>query len=196
MFWLLSISHSSLVKLKNSRIISCFLIAGSFSSFQEAMKERKILSVILLTSLTFLLMARFTSSCNQMLCASIVSKCMLTQSCKCDLKNCTCCRDCYQCLSWLWKECCSCVGKTSFLFLFSLITSFPFFLDLCPKPNDTKNSLSKQSHYEQLEGIPGLFNALLEDSDDEKWSAFTFPVDYDTSLFGADSKDSQFYMRK
>jgi len=139
------------------------------------MKERKILSVILLTSLTFLLMARYTSSCNQMLCASIVSKCMLTQSCKCDLKNCTCCRDCYQCLSWLWKECCSCV-------------------DLCPKPNDTKNSLSKQSHYEQLEGIPGLFNALLEDSDDEKWSAFTFPVDYDTSLFGADSKDSQFYM--
>lgn len=127
MFWLLSISHSSLVKLKNSRIISCFLITGSFSSFQEAMKERKILSVILLTSLTFLLMARFTSSCNQMLCASIVSKCMLTQSCKCDLKNCTCCRDCYQCLSWLWKECCSCVGKTSFLFLFSLITSFPFF---------------------------------------------------------------------
>lgn len=71
-----------------------------------------------------------------------------------------------------------------------------YFPDLCPKPNDTKNSLSKQSHYEQLEGIPGLFNALLEDSDDEKWSAFTFPVDYDTSLYGSDTKDSQFYMRK
>lgn len=79
------------------------------------MGERKILSVILLTSITFLLMAKFTFSCNQMLCASIVSKCMLTQSCKCEMKNCTCCRECYQCLSWLWQECCSCVGEFTFL---------------------------------------------------------------------------------
>lgn len=79
------------------------------------MGERKILSVILLTSLTFLLMAKLTFSCNQMLCASIVSKCMLTQSCKCEMKNCTCCHDCYQCLSWLWQECCSCVGEFAFL---------------------------------------------------------------------------------
>lgn len=142
-------------------------------------------------------MARYTSSCNQMLCASIVSKCMLTQSCKCELKNCTCCRDCYQCLSWLWQECCSCVGELHSLHALPVVLiPFKFALDLCPKPNDTKNSLSKQSHFEQLEGIPGLFNALLEDSDDEKWSAFTFPVDYDTSLFGADTKDSQFYMRE
>jgi Twisted gastrulation (Tsg) protein conserved region len=68
--------------------------------------------------------------------------------------------------------------------------------DLCPKPSDTKNPLSKQSHYEQLEGIPGLFNALLEDADDDKWSVFTFPVDYDTSLYGPNSKESQFYMRE
>lgn len=90
-------------------IISFIIFACRQSS--DTMKERKILSMILLTSLTFLLMARFTTSCNQMLCASIVSKCMLTQSCKCDMKNCTCCVDCYNCLSWLWKECCSCVGK-------------------------------------------------------------------------------------
>lgn len=68
-------------------------------------------------------------------------------------------------------------------------------LDLCPKPSDTKNPLSKQSHYGELEGIPGLFNALLED-DDEKWSVFTFPVDYDASLYGAaNTKDSQFLLR-
>lgn len=159
------------------------------------MGERKILTVILLTSFTFLLMAKFTFSCNQMLCASVVSKCMLTQSCKCDLKNCTCCRDCYQCLSWLWQECCSCVGElhSSSVWHFFWRNSI---LDLCPKPSDTKNPLSKQSHYEELEGIPGLFNALLEDPDDDKWSVFTFPVDYDTSLYGANSKDSQFYMRK
>lgn len=159
------------------------------------MRERKILSVILLTTLSFLLMAKFTTSCNQMLCASIVSKCMLTQSCKCELKNCTCCRDCYQCLSWLWQECCSCVGELRNVFFTEPFFKFPL-VDLCPKPSDSKNPLSKQSHYEELEGIPGLFNALLDDPDDEKWSVFTFPVDYDSSLYGAATKDSQFYMRK
>lgn len=95
-------------------IVYLYRLISSFQEFATSvirMKERKILSVILLTSLTFLLMARFTTSCNQMLCASIVSKCLLTASCKCDLKNCTCCTSCYQCLSWLWQECCSCVGK-------------------------------------------------------------------------------------
>lgn len=159
------------------------------------MGERKILSVILLTSVTFLLMAKFTFSCNQMLCASIVSKCMLTQSCKCELKNCTCCKDCYQCLSWLWQECCSCVGESHSFAVLIVCSSSAFLPDLCPKPSDTKNPLSKQSHYEELEGIPGLFNALLEDPDDDKWSVFTFPVDYDTALYGANTKDSQFYMR-
>lgn len=76
------------------------------------------------------------------------------------------------------------------------VLTFILSSDLCPKPSDAKNPLSKQSHYEELEGIPGLFNALLEDPDDDKWSVFTFPVDYDTSLYGADTKDSQFYLRK
>lgn len=68
--------------------------------------------------------------------------------------------------------------------------------DLCPKKPiaNPKSPLSKQSHYEEIEGIPGLFNALLEDEDD-KWSVFTFPVDYDSSLYGTKSKES-FYMRK
>ena len=108
---------SFLEVLWNFLFTSCFLLIKSFclpgSSRTKTfnMGDRKILSVILLTSLTIILMARFTFSCNQVLCASIVSKCMLTQSCKCELKNCTCCRDCYQCLSWLWEECCSCVGE-------------------------------------------------------------------------------------
>jgi len=53
------------------------------------------------------------SGCNEAVCASIVSKCMLTQSCKCDLQNCTCCKECFTCLSYLYSECCSCVGKSS-----------------------------------------------------------------------------------
>lgn len=50
-------------------------------------------------------------SCNEVVCASIVSKCMLTQSCKCELKNCSCCKECLKCLGKrYYEECCSCVG--------------------------------------------------------------------------------------
>ena len=53
-------------------------------------------------------------SCNEAVCASIVSKCMLTQSCKCDdfKQNKTCSRDCYHCLDYLYHDCCSCVGMS------------------------------------------------------------------------------------
>lgn len=55
-------------------------------------------------------------ACNKMVCASIVSKCMLTQACKCDLtkspeNSCTCCRDCVKCLGYLYTECCSCLRE-------------------------------------------------------------------------------------
>lgn len=56
-------------------------------------------------------------------------------------------------------------------------------MDLCPKPNETRNTLSKHSHAEAFEEhIPGLFSALLDDPDDEQWSVFTFPVDIDASI--------------
>ncbi|XP_055683051.1 protein twisted gastrulation [Lutzomyia longipalpis] len=116
-------------------------------------------------------------SCNEMVCASVVSKCMLTQSCKCDLKNCSCCKECFNCLSYLYSECCSCV-------------------EMCPKPNETKNALSKKSHVEELEGVPGLFNALTDEADiDEKWTIFTFPVDFDAALYGAKlDREHTFYV--
>lgn len=68
-------------------------------------------------AVAFMLIAsiQFSYSCNEQVCASMVSKCMLTQSCKCDLKNCSCCKDCFNCLSYLYTECCSCVGKTKCL---------------------------------------------------------------------------------
>lgn len=53
-------------------------------------------------------------ACNEAVCLSIVSKCLLTQSCKCDLKKCTCCKDCFTCLGTLYAECCSCVGEYCF----------------------------------------------------------------------------------
>jgi hypothetical protein len=54
----------------------------------------------------------YGDSCNESICGSIVSKCLLTQSCKCDLKsNVTCSKDCFYCLDFLYHECCACVGK-------------------------------------------------------------------------------------
>lgn len=103
-------------------------------------------------------------SCNEAVCASIVSKCMLTQSCKCDLKNCSCCKECFSCLSYLYTECCSCV-------------------EMCPKPNQTNhNALSKRSHVEDfMEPIPELFQALMGSEPDaqERWITVTFPIDVD-----------------
>lgn len=63
-------------------------------------------------------------ACNEAVCASIVSKCLITQSCKCDLANCSCCKECFSCLSNLYSECCSCVGKSfdsraRYVFIFS-----------------------------------------------------------------------------
>lgn len=67
---------------------------------------------------------------------------------------------------------------------------------MCPKPNETRNALSKKSHVEELEGIPGLFKALTDEADEEgKWSIFTFPVDFDAALYGAKmDKDFKYYL--
>lgn len=67
------------------------------------------LSAVFLAGLMFF--GSNVESCNEAICASIVSKCMLTQSCKCELKNSTCCKECIVCLGKdYYEECCSCVG--------------------------------------------------------------------------------------
>jgi len=119
--------------------------------------------VVVVTTLYFMDTA---NSCNEAVCASVVSKCMLTQSCKCDLKNCSCCKDCFSCLGELYSECCSCV-------------------DMCPKPNDTSSALSKKSHVEIFsDPIPALFTALMSEADtQERWITVTFPVDFYTDPY-------------
>lgn len=106
------------------------------------------------------------NACNEAICASVVSKCMLTQSCKCDLKNCSCCKDCFNCLSYLYSECCSCV-------------------DMCPKPTDTPFKLTNASSVEELgDGVPGLFAALtIEPDPDERWLSITYPIDFDLNAY-------------
>ncbi|XP_020282159.1 twisted gastrulation protein homolog 1-A-like isoform X2 [Pseudomyrmex gracilis] len=110
--------------------------------------------------------AKYSEACNEAICASVVSKCMLTTSCKCDLKECTCCKECYNCLNYLYDECCSCV-------------------DLCPKPNVTDNPLSRKSHVEDFsEPVPALFQALTSEADPhERWLTMTYPVDFDMTQF-------------
>ena len=50
------------------------------------------------------------NGCNEHLCASIVTKCLLMKDCNCRIQNTTCCQQCYQCLGMYYTQCCSCVG--------------------------------------------------------------------------------------
>ena len=63
-------------------------VLGSVASL-AALVAAAVTSAALATSL----MAAAVSGCNEAVCASIVSKCMLLQSCKCELQpDCTCCK--------------------------------------------------------------------------------------------------------
>lgn len=117
----------------------------------------------ILVSIVFLVIIIITvcqvEGCNEAVCGSVVSKCLLTKSCDCDLENCTSCKDCFNCLSYLYTECCSCV-------------------DMCPKPNDTSPVLRTLSHVEDFqESIPALFSVLTESPDSlNRWNIETFPL--------------------
>ncbi|XP_011145757.1 twisted gastrulation protein homolog 1-A isoform X3 [Harpegnathos saltator] len=141
--------------------------------FSALISTVTIVCIILMITVT-----KRAEACNEAVCASVVSKCMLTQSCKCDMDTCTCCKECFSCLSYLYDECCSCV-------------------DLCPKPNVTENPLSKKSHVEDFnEPVPALFQALTTEEDPlQRWIPFTFPVDYDLSLFHSKDKDMTYHMQ-
>lgn len=160
-----------------------------------------VLNVIFLAGLVFL--CSRVESCNETICASIVSKCMLTQSCKCELKNTTCCKECVICLGKdYYEECCSCVG----MFIYNIYPGIRMIasqynewfclllLELCPKPNETLNSLL--SHVEEFNGIPDLFNVLaFSDEIIYDWHRYTFPVDFDAILSnGTLEKDIKFYL--
>ncbi|XP_017772927.1 PREDICTED: twisted gastrulation protein homolog 1-A [Nicrophorus vespilloides] len=118
-------------------------------------------SPLLLLVLLGVLAGLQVQACNEAVCGSIVTKCLLTESCKCDFANgCSCCQECSYCLSYLYNECCSCVG-------------------MCPKPNDTQSPLNKQSQIEDFQvEVLDLFRALTETDDIQKrWTRFVYPVD-------------------
>ncbi|XP_053947688.1 protein twisted gastrulation [Anastrepha ludens] len=93
--------------------------------------------------------------CNEYVCGSIVSKCLLTQSCQCNLSNATCLHECLKCLGNMYEECCAC-------------------LDMCPKVKDIFNSAVPRSQYGLFEGLPELFETLTED--DDNWNVIRFAM--------------------
>ncbi|XP_017485352.1 PREDICTED: protein twisted gastrulation-like [Rhagoletis zephyria] len=96
-----------------------------------------------------------TDGCNEFVCGSIVSKCLLTQSCQCKLNNATCLQECLNCLGDLYTECCSC-------------------LDMCPKVKDPFNPAAPRSQFGLFEGLPELFETLTED--DDNWTVMRFTM--------------------
>lgn len=104
----------------------------------------RLLSASIVIAFGVLLIATTSvESCNQMVCGPVVSKCLLTQSCKCDSKNCTCCKDCYHCLSTLFLECCSCVGR--FLEFIHVLYVILCVLQNCV-PNRTRHTSTRRKN--------------------------------------------------
>ncbi|XP_055918662.1 protein twisted gastrulation-like [Eupeodes corollae] len=114
-------------------------------------------NVSLLILFCVMLLLSQVESCNEVKCASIVSKCNSSISCTCESKNCPCQEEFKRCLGEkYYRECCSC-------------------LEICPK---SRNHLSKKSHVEEFDGIPELFNVLITSKSEEfEWDIVTFPVE-------------------
>ena len=82
----------------------------NFCWLQEKMTGIRLL-IIFGTIVTLLETTNLTNACNEALCGSVVTKCILKDTCNCDLSTCSCCKECYVCLGDLFTTCCSCFGK-------------------------------------------------------------------------------------
>lgn len=113
----------------------------------------------------------YTHACNEAVCASLVTKCMLLKSCECDMTkrdNCTCCKECHRCLSKLYTECCSCVG-------------------LCPERSGGDNEERTSTVEELIDPIPKLFSLLTEEPDPLlRWTTYTYSAHFDLMGFKPD----------
>ena len=107
-----------------------------------------IISVITLVSAS--------TTCNEAICGSIVSKCNLLESCECDVSDTvnwtSCIKRCYSCLDYLQADCCSC------------------FKNICRRSNDTGINNNNMARSKAIVGdihepIPALWDALMEGED-------------------------------
>lgn len=72
---------------------------------------KRILTPVIVVILYF---STTVIACPELECAPIISKCQITDACRCDTStNGTCQLACSHCLGELFADCCSCVGKWS-----------------------------------------------------------------------------------
>ncbi|XP_033228567.1 twisted gastrulation protein homolog 1-A-like [Belonocnema kinseyi] len=137
--------------------------------------------MIILGIVTVILLevANFTDACNEAVCGSVVSKCILRKTCDCDVKTCSCCKECYACLGQFYTECCACFG-------------------LCPILNSSYSSLNKLSYVEDLMiPVPNLFHALTADPDPEgRWASFTYQDSHFSQSIKAESVQTKNFVRE
>uniref|UniRef100_A0A2P2I4N9 Protein twisted gastrulation-like n=2 Tax=Hirondellea gigas TaxID=1518452 RepID=A0A2P2I4N9_9CRUS len=99
-------------------------------------------------------------SCYDLVCASVVSKCLLTKACMCEItrdpSKCSCCHTCTQCLGVDYTRCCPCLG-------------------LC----EELSPLSRESQVGDIKDpFNSLFEAMTAAPDGYKgWTHYTFPID-------------------
>ena len=117
--------------------------------------------------LAILGLSKLAASCNEAVCAPIVSKCTLMKSCDClgeqeesNSKDCECCQGCVACfeneLESLFSECCSCVEG------------------LCPERNVTKEA-RPDDIFEFAEPDPKIWKEVVRGGFPE-WETFFLPV--------------------
>ncbi|CAH1780334.1 unnamed protein product [Owenia fusiformis] len=130
-----------------------------------ALSQWSMVPVLLLAVLFYLTP---TEGCNEAICASVVSKCMLLKSCECEMLdkgNCSCCTDCHQCLADYYMDCCDCVG-------------------MCAPPDPNENMYKTSSIEDLSDPIPELFNVLTQEPDALfRWTSYSYPVHEDVLFF-------------
>ncbi|KPM10190.1 twisted gastrulation-like protein [Sarcoptes scabiei] len=111
------------------------------------------------------------AKCDSVVCASIVSKCILTSDCKCNniLTNRSCAENCSLCLDYLYQDCCLC-----FDLKFSIL--YP---DLCQKSRT--NEAEEIQHRSNVGHIkdpqPDFFKLLTELPDPlERWKTISYSL--------------------
>ena len=121
-----------------------------------------------MNSLAFVLLAilglsKLASTCNEAVCAPIVSKCTLMKSCDClpqEGEECECCQGCVACfeneIESLFSECCSCVEG------------------LCPERNVTEEA-RPDDIFEFAEPDPKIWREVVRGGFPE-WETFFLPV--------------------
>lgn len=105
--------------------------------------------------------------CDQLLCAPVVSKCLLTQSCNCKISDCHCCKDCILCLGRLFHDCCGC-------------------LEMCPQG---RPKLAAKSQIGDFEGVPALFKSVVKDKHYREWTVIEMRMRESLELSMANSID-------